>query len=180
MADVFISYSGNEGGKIANALKKGLLLLAARGGLREDDIGVFIDNTIMPGEVGHNVICQNLRGCRWFVFVVTKESNESQCAQQELGAAMALRKHVFPVLGKDMNPDDLPCFAKKLQAVPVGAIDNIALMMSAIIQDKQAALRNAESVALRRRARSVGKKAEEGKQPPPDDALLKLLKEVLG
>ena len=106
MAMVFVSYSGHDGEKIAEALQEEV----------SADAFFVAHRSIEVGKEWEQTIWQNLHAARWFVFIVTDEYNKSPYAQQELGAAMALQKDIIPLLGMGKTPEDLPGFAKKYQA----------------------------------------------------------------
>ena len=103
---VFVSYSGRRGEKIAEALQK----VSA-------DTFFVAHRSIEVGDEWEKTIWKNLRAASLFVFVVTGDYNQSHYAQQELGAAMALRKNIIPLLGGGAIPEDMPGFAKKYQAM---------------------------------------------------------------
>ena len=103
---VFVSYSGRHGEKIAEVLQE----VSA-------DAFFVAHRSIEVGEEWEKTIWKNLRAASWFVFVVTGDYNLSHYSQQELGAAMALRKNIIPLLGSGATPEDMPGFAKKYQAM---------------------------------------------------------------
>lgn len=148
MTDVFISYSGKSGRKIADRIEKGL-----RQGMQKElpgiKLDVFVDHKSIPlGDDWTKTIWHNLCLCKWFVFVATHAALESLHAQQELGGAImgALiqkrkKKRVIPLLGDDMEPDSLG-FAKRLQGplkdIHKSVESRIARVVATIIQEKKA------------------------------------------
>ncbi|MGI9337873.1 MAG: toll/interleukin-1 receptor domain-containing protein [Gammaproteobacteria bacterium] len=144
MTDVFISYSGRAGAEIADEFRKELAKIAVQSGVPESEMQVFVAHrSIHAGANWEKEIWENLPRCKWFFYVVTEGSNKSHYAQQELGAAIALKKTIFPLLGKGVSAKDLPGFIKGWQAVDIaGARDKIAEMIGDIIGQKKAEIRD--------------------------------------
>ena len=120
--DVFVSYSGTQGKRVAEAFHQGLPKYVVQQGMQESDLNVFVAHrSIDPGTDWQNEILKNLKEADWFLFVVTGESDISPYAQQELGAAWALGKNIIPIWGDERNqgqpPPELPGFLKKWQAI---------------------------------------------------------------
>ena len=150
MAMVFVSYSGRDGEEAAAMLQekfgKNTFFVAHR--------------SIEAGEEWEKTIWKNLRAAPLFAFVVTNEYNESHYAQQELGAAMALRKDIVPLLGNGITPEDIPGFAKKYQAMALspgkGAEKGVEAVLGKIAKQQK------EKERKKRKARQS--KAPEGKR----------------
>lgn len=143
MPKVFVSYSGRHGEEIAEALQE-----VSR------DAFFVAHRSIEVGEEWEKTIWKNLRAASLFVFVVTGDYNQSHYAQQELGAAMALRKDVVPLLGGGVTPEDMPGFAKKYQAMAVspgkGAKKDVAAVLETIAKQQKEKERKKRQARQRR------------------------------
>jgi hypothetical protein len=97
--DVFISYSHGDRewvGQFVNALS-------------EQKLHVWYDATeIKPGDPWLDRIEEGLRESTSVVFVITPETVHSNWFAAEMGAALALRKLVIPVLAKDTPLEAVP------------------------------------------------------------------------
>ena len=150
MSKVFVSYSGHDGEEAAAMLQekfgKNAFFVAHR--------------SIEAGEEWEKAIWKNLRAANLFVFVVTGDYNQSHYAQQELGAAMALRKDVVPLLGRGATPEDMPGFAKKYHAMALSPGKDAEKQVEAVLE-KIAKQQKEREVEKRKARRS---KAPEGKR----------------
>lgn len=111
--DVFISYSGQEGGQFAESLYKQLNGLG---------IQTFLDGfSIEAGQDWREQILQSVRSSTFLIFVATKESCKSASANQEIGMALAQGKEIIPILVGETEPEMLPSFIQTKQAVKAGS-----------------------------------------------------------
>ena len=173
--DVFVSYSGDQGQKIAEAFQQGLPKYAVQKGMQESDLNVFVaSQSLTPGDDWEQKIWDNLREAPWFIFVVTKESNASHYAQQELGAAMALGKNIIPVLCAGMTSRDLPGFCARKHAVSTSdSQEKVAKAIKRIIDDKWlVVLSDRDAEAKAGMQRYVDMLA--GKEPPITSVVAKI------
>ena len=146
---VFVSYSGRHGEKIAEVLQE----VSA-------DAFFVAHRSIEVGEEWEKTIWKNLRAASWFMFVVTGDYNDSHYAQQELGAAMALRKNIVPLLGSGVKPEDMPGFAKKYQAMALSPGKDAEKQVEAVLE--KIAKQQKERERKKRKARQS--KAPEGRR----------------
>lgn len=124
MLNIFISYSGDFGRKIAEHLQEALPRIAGEIKPRRKP-NVFVANRdIHAGAHVERKIWENLRKCNCFLFVVTGDANRSQYAQNELGGAFALYKNIIPILAGGMSPKDMPELIHNVQAVPLDMWDS--------------------------------------------------------
>ncbi len=109
MNDVFISYSSKDE-SIARHLHNTL---------KGVGIDAFLATiSIRPGENSAKVIFENLKNATWVFFLATKNSCESQAVQQELGASLAAKKVIIPLL-VDISPEELPGWVNRYHAIDI-------------------------------------------------------------
>src|SRR6266508_5061177 len=68
----------------------------------------FDAHDILPGERWRDQIAKALRQSRVLIMVLTPESVQRPCTFFELGAALADKKRIVPVLSEDVDPSDIP------------------------------------------------------------------------
>lgn len=140
-SDIFISHSIPADARIAREIRLGISIHAAQIGLRDADMIVFIaPDSIIVGSDWHAAIEESIRGCRWFLLVVTEASNESCYVQFELRFARACGKIIIPVLGEGMTPENLPTTIRHVQAVSIGDFGQMTKMTDNIVNQQAAAV----------------------------------------
>tara|TARA_B100000609_G_C16988184_1_gene317306 strand:- start:83 stop:538 length:456 start_codon:yes stop_codon:yes gene_type:complete len=107
MSKVFISYSTKDE-HIARGIFKALNQVGA------DPFLASI--SLQPGVNWTQEIFNNLKEAKWVFFIATKSACASPAVQQELGASLAINKHLIPVL-IDISPSELPGWVGQHQAV---------------------------------------------------------------
>jgi hypothetical protein len=107
MADVFISYSSQDS-HIAQRLYTVLTTVGIQTFLAEI--------SLQPGTRWKPQILNNLRQSKWFLFLATPNSCNSDAVKHEIGAALVLNKNLVPIL-VHVSPQDLPNWVKDHQAV---------------------------------------------------------------
>ena len=115
MPDVFISYSEKDV-QLAKWLYKSCQNL---------DINVFLASiSLQPGNKWKREILSNLRESKWFFFLATNNSINSDAVMHEIGGALSLNKNIVPILyGIDFP--DLPDWIKEYQGIKV-TNDNVS------------------------------------------------------
>ena len=109
MHNAFISYSSKDE-EIAMQLH-GVLKMAG--------IDTFMAAlSIAPGTNWAEAIFDNLAKANWVFFLATKNSCESQAVQQELGASLASKKSIIPIL-VDIEAEELPGWVDRYQAIDI-------------------------------------------------------------
>src|SRR5438105_14721842 len=107
MADVFISHSSADI-QLAAFVKQHLEL---------QGISVFLAPLSMqPGQHWPSEIMQALNSATWVIFLASRAACASHWVQQELGAAMAGRKKLVPIVW-DIEPSQLPGWTAQVQAL---------------------------------------------------------------
>jgi TIR domain len=123
---VFISYARADA-PWAEALSKAL----ANAGVRP-----WLDSAeILPGEPWEERIQEQLRKARIMVVLLTPASLRSSWTYFEVGAAVADRKTIIPVLSHEIDPSDVPSLLRTRQWVtassPAEAGEKIARAVKA-------------------------------------------------
>lgn len=77
--------------------------------------GWFDASDILPGDRWQDRIEEALRASRTLVVVLSAHSVESPWTLFELGAAVADRKQIIPVLADEMEPWQIPALLRKFQ-----------------------------------------------------------------
>ena len=109
MHNAFISYSSKDE-EIAMQL---------HGTLKMAGINPFMAAlSITPGTNWSEAIFENLKKANWVFFLATKNACESQTVQQELGASLASKKTIIPIL-VDIKPEELPGRVNRYQAIDI-------------------------------------------------------------
>lgn len=109
MHNVFISYSSKDE-EIAMQL---------HGALKMAGIDTFMAAlSIAPGTNWTEAIFDNLTKANWVFFLATKNSCKSQAVQQELGASLASKKTIIPIL-VDIEAEELPGWVDRYQAIDI-------------------------------------------------------------
>lgn len=103
----FISYSTKDAG-IARAVHAQLAQVGAESFLAECSLS--------PGVNWTGKIFEALEDADIVLFIASKEACASPSVQQELGASLAHKKIIVPIL-TDIDPEDLPGWTKSHQAV---------------------------------------------------------------
>lgn len=107
MADVFISYSVKDE-KLARLIRDGLV---------REGVSVFLASiSIQPGQKWTPAIFHALKGSRWVFFIASRSSLQSNNVQQELGAALIIRKSIVPLMW-GTTPKDLPVWIQPYQGI---------------------------------------------------------------
>lgn len=107
MADVFISYS-NHDEQLAKFMHKHLT---------DEGISVFLASiSIGPGQPWSSGTLNALSSSAWVLFLASRAACNSPYVQQEIGAALALKKQLIPVIW-DISPSELPGWANQYQAL---------------------------------------------------------------
>ena len=122
--DVFISYSA------ASRLWAHELVAA----LHEHGVRAWYDEEIAPGEKWVDQIETALRDSPALVFILTRESSlESPWIFFEIGAAIAGKKRIIPVLVDDLPPERIPRVLYQYQFLressPAVAAERIAAVL---------------------------------------------------
>jgi hypothetical protein len=76
--------------------------------LSKQGMEVWYDEIIKAGETWREKLEEGLRQSRNIVFVVTPETARSNWMALELGAALALKKHLIPIVAEDTPLKDIP------------------------------------------------------------------------
>jgi hypothetical protein len=119
--DVFLSYTAKDREwvrRLANALL-------------EQGLNVWYDEIeIKPGDVWRDQTEKGLRASTYVVMVITSEAAHSNWQAAELGAALALKKPLIPIVAEDVPSKDIPGPIKLrkylLKADPTVVADEIA------------------------------------------------------
>ena len=127
--DIFISYGGAQGKKVADAFRQGFSKYTVQQGLEENALQVFLaPESIAPGKEWEKEILRNLQEADTLIFIATRESDISTYAQQELGGAWAMEKKIYAIWGDERNPGEpapeLPGFIKKWHAIDLNDPSN--------------------------------------------------------
>jgi hypothetical protein len=101
--DIFLSYS-NLDREWASSLEEAL---------REKGLKVFDMSTIEPGKLLATELEAGLKESKSVVLLVSRNSMNSNCNAVELGAALALKKQVLPVVFDDVPFESLPAPIKR-------------------------------------------------------------------
>jgi len=133
MPDCFISYSKQDK-RLAEAVKTEMEKLK---------IKVFMASaSLQPGQNWSAEILNNLKRSNWVILLASRSACTSAFVNQEVGGALLTSKKLVPIVW-DMDPSDLPGWAKEVQAVD---------------------LRNSTMVDLQRQVASIATQIRQGKQ----------------
>ncbi|MBI4718203.1 MAG: toll/interleukin-1 receptor domain-containing protein [Planctomycetes bacterium] len=113
--DVFLSYAAADA-PVAEVVERKL----AETGLR-----VFSAHNLSVGSSWADAIRDALAESSAVVLLVTPTSLKSANLAVELGAAMAWKKQIFPLL-QDVTVDQLPVYLRHYQAAPVSQVQAVA------------------------------------------------------
>ncbi len=106
--DVFLSHSGKDRDWVA----------AFTESLQDSGVKDWFDaSPILPGERWQERIEKALRDSKFLVVILSPDFTESPWTLFELGAAVADRKKIIPVLTEDVKIDRLPSVLRKFQAL---------------------------------------------------------------
>lgn len=72
--------------------------------------------SIRPGALWKEEIFRELASSEWVFFLASESACKSSAVQQEIGAALSLKKQIIPLL-LDIDPSDLPGFLGQEQAI---------------------------------------------------------------
>lgn len=107
MPDVFISYS-NDDERFARFLHRHL---------RAENLNVFLASvSLAPGKKWSTAVLEALRNSKWVFFLASRAACSSAYVQQEMGAAIIVRKKLIPIVW-DMSPSELPGWTKEFHAI---------------------------------------------------------------
>lgn len=115
MSSVFISYSVKD-----EPLARSLHSIISLAGVETFLAGISIE----PGSDWTREIFKNLEGAKWVFFLASKNSIKSAAVQQEIGASLAQRKTIIPIL-IDITPKELPAWAIKHQSLDINSSPEI-------------------------------------------------------
>lgn len=107
--DVFLSYSRKDRDWVA----------AFTESLHDAGVNGWFDvhSSALPGEPWEDRIEEALRDSKFLVVILSPDFVESPWTFFELGAAVADRKKIIPVLTEDVKIDRLPSVLRKFQAL---------------------------------------------------------------
>ena len=106
MTDVFISYSSHDE-HLARFMHKHLT---------DEGISVFLASiSLAPSHSWSPEILKALNSATWVLFLASRSACNSPYVQQEVGAAVASKKQLIPVVW-DLPPAELPGWASQYQA----------------------------------------------------------------
>ncbi len=83
--------------------------------LRKEGVRPWSDADIAPGEKWEEIIQQALRESTRLVMVLNPDTIQSPWVFFELGAAIAGKKRIIPVLTKDLELSSIPTLLRKYQ-----------------------------------------------------------------
>ena len=107
MSDVFISYTSVDA-HLAGFMHRHL---------ENEGLSVFLAPvSIQPAEQWSPAVLRALNESAWVLFLASRAACASPYVQQEIGAAVAGKKELIPVVW-DMPASDLPGWAKQYQAL---------------------------------------------------------------
>ena len=109
MTSAFISYSVQD-----EHIAKGLYKMTSMAGIKTFLAGISLE----PGSNWTESIFKNLEESQWVFFLATKNSVSSAAVQQELGASLAQKKTIIPVL-IDITSEELPGWVSQHQAIDI-------------------------------------------------------------
>jgi hypothetical protein len=107
MPDCFISYSSQDQ----------QLATFVQAELHSHSVSAFVASvSLLPGQHWSTEILSNLRSSNWVILLASRAACASAFVNQEVGGALLASKHVVPIIW-DMSPEELPGWARNLQAV---------------------------------------------------------------
>jgi hypothetical protein len=86
--------------------------------LSKQGVDVWYDEKIKPGESWREKIEEGLRQSRYVGFIITPETARSNWLALELGAALALKKPLIPIVAEDTPLEDIPGPIRLRKALP--------------------------------------------------------------
>lgn len=119
MPHVFISYSSKDS-EIAKRLHYFLACAGAEPFLAEI--------SVTPGAKWKEDILENLRQSTWVFFLATPNSCQSQPVAHELGASLALKKKIIPIMW-NVTAESLPVWVDDTQAVDIRDAPRVAQLI---------------------------------------------------
>lgn len=97
--DIFISYSPKDRAWVRSLVKA----------LQDKGLSVWYDEfEIKPGDALLERIHEGLNKSRNIVFLIGAGASKSNWVAAELGAALALRKPIIPIVQEGTTPEDIP------------------------------------------------------------------------
>lgn len=109
MQEVFISYSIKDEA-LANWLYRSCVNFS---------IDTFLASiSLKTGEKWKEEILNKLRESKWFFFLATPNSIESDAVKHEIGAALVLNKNIIPIL-YNLDFEDLPKWISDYQGIKI-------------------------------------------------------------
>jgi hypothetical protein len=104
--DVFLSYSGKDRDWVG----------AFTESLQDSGVKNWFDvSSLAPGERWQDRIQEALRDSKFLIVIVSEESMDSPWTFFELGAAVADRKRIIPVITSDIKIERLPSLLRPYQ-----------------------------------------------------------------
>ncbi len=136
MPDCFISYSSQDQ-NLANFVNSELHRLG---------VSSFLASaSLQPGQHWSPEIMNNLRSSNWVILLASRAAVSSAFVNQEIGGALVNAKVLIPIVW-DISPNDLPGWAKSVQAIDLrgstllGLQTQVAAIASQINQQKTRSL----------------------------------------
>ncbi|GJM04468.1 MAG: hypothetical protein DHS20C09_04590 [marine bacterium B5-7] len=126
MNSVFISYSSQD-----SKLARGLFSAATMAGIET----FLAEISIEPGKNWTKEIFDNLSDSEWVFFLASQSSIKSAAVQQELGASLAQKKILIPLL-IDIPPEDLPGWIDRAQAIDLASSPEVLHLTISKIAEK--------------------------------------------
>lgn len=109
MPDCFISYADVDR-ELATFVYKELE--------RHGIITFMASASLQPGQNWPQEILENLRNSEWVILLASRAASSSTFVNQEIGGALHGSKTLIPIVW-DMDPSELPGWAKDLQAIDI-------------------------------------------------------------
>ena len=117
MSEVFISYSELDA-KVGEYLHKSC---------NNFGIDAFLARiSLLPGQRWKGEILYQLERCNWFFFLATENSIKSDACKHEIGAALALKKQIIPILF-GIDYEQLPAWIKEYHGIQISNNNTKAL-----------------------------------------------------
>jgi hypothetical protein len=143
MPDCFISYSSQDQ-RLANFVQSELSRLG---------VSAFMASaSIQPGAHWSPEIMNNLRDSNWVILLASRAACSSAFVNQEIGGALLGSKRLIPIIW-DINPNELPGWARNVQAIDLrgsmlGLPTQVAAIANRVNQEKTQGLIIAAGVIL--------------------------------
>lgn len=128
MSDIFISYSAKDS-QLGNWVGKGCSNFG---------LSYFLaEISLTGGKRWKQEILENLKASKYFFFLATNNSIQSDACKHEIGAALVTNKTLVPILN-GIGFNDLPDWIKEFQGIRVenGRIDDFQKLLSNIKKEK--------------------------------------------